>query len=235
MHIYPFHLKILDFRYRFLCLRNFKKFAIGLAITHFLKFRRHKNQVAKKPVSSGGMGIFYRHLIPIILVGLINSANATDLKQIEQKISDAVITTKIKTKIAKSETLNPLKISVSTKNGEVTLSGHAKNKQAFVDTLRIATSTQGVKSVNTSNLDIKHVNSALVDAYITTKVEAAVLEAKVIDDESIPIVGINATTVNGTVTITGDIKSSKSIAAILKRVNRIKWVKKVISNLEITK
>lgn len=55
--IYPFHLKILDFRYRFLCPRNVKKFAIGLAITHFLTFRGHKNQVAKKPVSSGGMGI----------------------------------------------------------------------------------------------------------------------------------------------------------------------------------
>ena len=55
--LYPFHLKILDFCYRFLRLRNFKKLAIGLAITRFLKFRRRKNQVAKKPVSSGGMGI----------------------------------------------------------------------------------------------------------------------------------------------------------------------------------
>ena len=57
MLIYPFHLKILDFCYRFLRLRNFKKLAIGQAFTRFLKFRRRKNQVAKKPVSSGGMGI----------------------------------------------------------------------------------------------------------------------------------------------------------------------------------
>lgn len=174
----------------------------------------------------------YRCLIALLLMGTINQVQATDLQQLEQGISDTVITTKIKTKIAKNKNLNPLKISVSTHNGVVILRGHAKNKQAFVDTLRIATSTKGVKSVNTTDLDIKHVNSAFADAYITTKIEAAVLEAKVLDDESIPLVGINATTVNGIVTITGTVKSNKSIAAILKRVNNIHGVKKVISNLE---
>jgi hypothetical protein len=34
-HLYPFHLKILDFRYRFLRLRNFKKLAIGLLLLAF--------------------------------------------------------------------------------------------------------------------------------------------------------------------------------------------------------
>jgi len=38
-------------------LRNFKNLAIGLTMTRFLKFRRHKNQIAKKPVPSGRMGI----------------------------------------------------------------------------------------------------------------------------------------------------------------------------------
>jgi uncharacterized protein YigE (DUF2233 family) len=55
--IYPVYLKTLDFRYRFLGLRYFKKLAIGLAITHFLKYRRPKNQMTKKPVPSGRVGI----------------------------------------------------------------------------------------------------------------------------------------------------------------------------------
>ncbi|MDP3705567.1 MAG: BON domain-containing protein [Legionellaceae bacterium] len=178
------------------------------------------------------MYILNRCFITLLLIGSVNHAQATDLQQFEQRISDTVITTKIKTRMAKNKNLNPLKISVSTHNGIVTLHGHAKNKQAFVDTLRIATTTKGVKSVDTTDLDLKHVNSAFADAYITAKIEAAVLEAKVLDDESIPIVGINATTVNGIVTISGQVKSNKSIAAILKRVNTIHGVKKVISNLE---
>lgn len=160
-------------------------------------------------------------------------AYANDLQTLEQNLSDTMITTKIKTKIAKNKNLNPLKISVSTRDGIVTLCGYAKNNQAFVDTLRIATATEGVKGVNTSDLEIKHVNSTVVDAYITAKVEAAVLEAKVLDDESIPLVGINAQTKNGTVYLSGQLKSNHSIQAILKRVNHVQGVKKVVSRLEL--
>jgi|GEM_PF-4281091 len=32
-------------------------------MTRFLKFRRHKNQIAKKPVPSGRMGIFPKTLL----------------------------------------------------------------------------------------------------------------------------------------------------------------------------
>ncbi len=179
------------------------------------------------------MSTLLRLLFSILLIVAINQAQATDLKKIGENISDTVITTKIKTRIAKDKNLNPLKISVSTDHGIVMLKGYAKNKQAFVDTLRIATSTKGVQSVNTSQLEIKRVNSALADAYITTKVEAAVLESKVLDDESIPLVGINASTQNGIVTLSGLLSSNKAIDAIIKRVHKIHGVKKVISNLEL--
>ena len=98
---------------------------------------------------------------------------------------------------------------------------------------RLAKDTKGVKSVETDDLEIKRVNTALTDAYITAKIETAVLKAKVLDDESIPLVGINATTVNGVVTMTGEVKATKSIDAILKRANAVHGVKKIISNLRI--
>jgi transcriptional regulator of aromatic amino acid metabolism len=59
-----------------------------------------------------------------------------------------------------------------------------------------------------------------------------VLEAKVLDDESIPLVGINAKTVNGVVTLSGDVKNRSSLTAILRRVSAIKGVKKIISDLQ---
>lgn len=164
---------------------------------------------------------------------LINSAQANNLKEIEQNISDSVITTKITAKFTENKNLNPLKISIDTVNGVVTLSGFVEDKEAFVNALRIAKNTNGVKAVRTNELYIKKVNTGLTDAFITARVETAVLKAKVLDDESIPIVGINAKTVNGVVTITGQVNSAQSIVAIIKRINAIQGVKKLITKLEV--
>ena len=176
---------------------------------------------------------FLRLTLIALLVFFINQTNATDLKNIEQKLSDSVITTKITAKFAKNKNLNPLKLSVSTTDGLVKLTGYVKDNQAFVDALRLANSTRGVTSVDTDGLEIKRVNTALTDTYITAKVEAAVLKAKVLDDESIPLVGINAKTINGVVTLSGHVNSKSAAYAILNRVNAIRGVKKIISKLHV--
>jgi hyperosmotically inducible protein len=144
-----------------------------------------------------------------------------------------VITTKITAKFTKNKNLNPLKLSVSTTDGVVKITGYVTNNQGFVDALRLANSTKGVVLVDTDGLEIKRVNTALTDTYITAKVEAAVLKAKVLDDESIPLVGINAKTINGVVTLSGQVNSKAATYAILKRVNEIRGVKKIISKLTI--
>ena len=169
----------------------------------------------------------------LLLLFCINSQANASFADAKQKFNDYIISSIIKGKITKNKNLNPLNISVSTNNGVVHLNGRVKDKQSFVDTLRIVTSTKGVKGIDASELEIKQVNSAFTDAYITTKIEAAILEAKVIDDETIPLVGINASTNNGVVTVSGTVKSNKSIVTILKRVKNVKGVKKVISNLEV--
>lgn len=176
---------------------------------------------------------FLRLFLMSSMLIVVTPIQAADLKDFEQELSDSVITTKITAKITNNKNLNPLKLSVSTLDGVVTLKGYVKDKKAFVDALRIATTTKGVKTVDTDQLDIKRVNTVFTDAYITAKVEAAVLKAKVLDDESIPLVGINAATTNGVVTLSGNVKKSASIIAILKRVNAIKGVKKIVSELRV--
>ena len=168
-------------------------------------------------------------------LGYAKDQPKSQLKTIEQTISDSVITTKITAKFTKDRDLNPLKITVSTHNGTVALQGHVKNNTAFVKALRLAKNTIGVKTVETDDLIIKPVNTAILDAYITAKVEAAVLKAKVFEDESIPLVGINAKTVNGTVTLRGNVGSTESILAIVKWTNKVRGVKKIISHLEVAK
>ncbi|MDI1352927.1 MAG: BON domain-containing protein [bacterium] len=173
------------------------------------------------------------YFITIFSVFFITSLHAQDLKAIEQNISDSVITTKITAQFAESKHLNPLKISVTTSQGIVSLHGFVGDKQAYIDALRIVKNTAGVKAVNDQNLAIKKVNTAFTDAFITAKVETAVLKAKVLEDESIPLVGINAHTVNGVVTLSGTVKNPKSVAAIIKYTNSIPGVKKIITNLEV--
>jgi len=172
-------------------------------------------------------------ILTALLVFFITQLHAADIGSIKQDISDSVITTKITAQFTEYTNLNPLKITATTEDGVVTLKGFVKDKQAFVDALRIAKTTNGVKSVHASGLYIKKVNTAFTDAFITAKVETAVLKAKVLDDETIPLVGINATTTNGVVTLSGNVKSSQSIVAIIKRVTAIHAVKKVITNLKV--
>lgn len=178
-----------------------------------------------------------RHLFHLILVSallfFISTAQASNLKSKGQESIDSAITAKITTQLAEKENLTPSKISIFTQKGIVKLSGEVKDKQTFVDAFWIARSTRGVRMVDIDDLEIKHVNTTLSDAYITAKVETAVLKAKILDDESIPLVGINATTSNGIVTLSGEVKRNKSISAILKRANAIHGVKKIISSLHV--
>lgn len=155
------------------------------------------------------------------------------LHVVEQKITDSMISAKINAKLAKNGEINPLKLHISTKKGIVTLKGAVRDKKMFVNVLRIVKSTKGVRGVEIEHLKIKQVNTPITDAYITAKVEAAILKAKVFDDESIPLVGINAHTENGTVVLSGVVKQKTSIPYILKRVSSIHGVKHVYSKLKV--
>lgn len=168
----------------------------------------------------------------VIFLGF-NVIHAADLKQIEEKLSDSVISTKLTAKFTKDMQLNPFKIYVSTHDGQVTLRGHVRDTAAYVEALRLAKSTKGVKSVDVKQLEIKPVNTGFMDAYITAKVQAALLKTKILSDESIPLVGINATTENGDVTLSGKVKRKESIELILERVKAIHGVNKVNSLLVV--
>lgn len=175
------------------------------------------------------MPLFMRLSSILIMLFSLNMGHAAPLKN----FSDSVITAKLTAKFTKDTQLNPFKVYVSTNNGRVTLKGHVKNKAAFIEAIRVTKSTKGVRSVNADKLEIKPNNTALTDAYITAKVETAVLKAKVLDDESIPLVGINATTKDGVVTLTGKLKNKNAIKSILKRVAAVRGVKKVNSKLTV--
>lgn len=171
--------------------------------------------------------------LSMILAFSICPAQATGIKNKNRLPNDATITARITAQFAEKPTLTPSKVSILTQKGVVKLSGEVKDKQTLIEAFWLARTTRGVKRVDIDDLEIKHVNTTLSDAYITAKIETAVLKAKILDDESIPLVGINATTANGIVTLTGEVKKDKSITAILKRANAVRGVKKIISSLHV--
>jgi hyperosmotically inducible periplasmic protein len=168
-----------------------------------------------------------------LLLSFIFSLTLAHAQAFGQELSDSAITSKITQQFSQTPSLNPLTLSIATVEGVVSLQGYVKNKQAFVEALKLVKGTPGVKAVDADELIIKPKDTSLADAYITAKVEAAILRAKVFDDESIPLVGINASTSNGTVTLSGRLKKIRSIGAILKRVSAIHGVKKIISDLQL--
>lgn len=172
-----------------------------------------------------------RALSLMLLLTIFAPLFAQDLKVLEQDLSDSVITTKITAKITSRHNLNPLKITVNTHDGIVKLKGNVEKAQAFFDVVKLAKETKGVKHVDTDELEIGHINTAYTDTYITAKVQAQILRAKLFEDDSIPLVGINATTENGIVTLTGSVKNQDSILTILKYISQIGGVKQVASNL----
>ncbi|PJD96201.1 MAG: ornithine racemase [Legionella sp.] len=172
-------------------------------------------------------------LLGVLLLCTSSMLQAESLDKLEHDLSDSFITTKIAAQFAEHHNVNLLKIKITTHEGVVTLSGYVKDKDAYVDALRTAHNTKGVKRVNTEKLYIKKINSSVTDALITARVETAVLKAKVLDDESIPLVGINAKTIDGIVTLSGQVQQTQSIGFIIKRVNAIKGVKKIISYLKV--
>lgn len=124
-------------------------------------------------------------------------------------------------------------LELSFEHGSVICKGSVNDKYGFAELLRVAYSTPGVQKVNIDALQIKPQNSAIKDTYITAKAETAVLKAKLLDDESIPLVGINAQTRNGVVTVSGTVSSNKAAIAIVKRITAIKGVKTVVSKLDV--
>lgn len=177
--------------------------------------------------------VFLYYVLRVFLVLLIGLTHAFASPAINPDKSDRALSQEVMKAYEKKKSLQVLGLSVSADDGVIRLQGYVRDKETFVDLLRIAMHVKGVKSVDVNHLEMIRENSAWFDAYITAKIEAAVLKAKVLDDESVPLVGINAKTIDGVVVLTGKVKRKKAIVAILNRANEVKGVKKIISHLVV--
>lgn len=83
---------------------------------------------------------------------------------------DAVITFKIKSKLAAENMTYAKNISVETHNAVVTLKGVTNSKMEAAKAVEIAEATKGVQNVEADNLIVANSDQPLKDAYITAKI-----------------------------------------------------------------
>jgi hyperosmotically inducible protein len=81
------------------------------------------------------------------LTALTGCAVTRGQETVGEYIDDATITTRIKAKYAEAPSVGMTSINVQTLNGEVILSGFAKNTTEKVDAERLARDVKGVKKV----------------------------------------------------------------------------------------
>jgi hyperosmotically inducible periplasmic protein len=76
------------------------------------------------------------------------TTNATHSRSAGTAVSDAAITTKVKSEMAAAKDVSAMNIKVDTDNGVVNLSGTAKSRAEADKAVSIAKNTGGVVSVN---------------------------------------------------------------------------------------
>ncbi len=81
-----------------------------------------------------------------------NYKTQAEQKNVSRITSDTVITSKVKGNLLKDEGLKSLKVSVKTNHGVVLLSGFVETEEQIQQAEKIASETEGVKSVKNSLL-----------------------------------------------------------------------------------
>ena len=94
--------------------------------------------------------MYAKFLASCFVIGALMSPAAgytAEKESVKEVVTDAVITTRIKTAFAKDKEVSVMKIKVDTDKGVVKLSGTAKSKAEADKAVSIAKATKGVTSV----------------------------------------------------------------------------------------
>lgn len=151
----------------------------------------------------------------------------------DHPVSDTVITTKIKSKIAMDPSLSVFKVNVNTANGVVTLSGKVYSDTDAAALIELAQSTEGVRDVNPVNLRVKSSKHMISDIAITAKVKGIYIREKLFGNADVPAMNVHVETNNNIVYLSGNVASEQQAINAEKLAKLVKGVKKVESRLEI--
>lgn len=147
--------------------------------------------------------------------------------------ADAAIVADINAKVAADKTTSGLKVSITSHDGVVTLTGHVNTDTEVDKLIQIAESNPDVKDVETNQLKIKKSKHTMSDITITAKVKAMYVKEKLFGDKDISVMGVSVETVNGVVFLTGAVENQMEADNAVKYAKSVEGVKSVDSKLEV--
>jgi len=170
---------------------------------------------------------------PAILAGGATAGYkvATDPRSVGRQTDDATITARVKIALIKDPLTKARKIDVDTVNGMVTLTGIVETEAEKKRAEEVAKKVEGVRGVK-NNLMVGHrsFGQSLDDKLLTARIKT-----KLIAEPGIRSLSIDVDTVNGVVTLTGEVKSKAQRRRVIEIVRTTKGVKRVIDNLRVAK
>ncbi|MND87041.1 Osmotically-inducible protein Y precursor [compost metagenome] len=154
-------------------------------------------------------------------------------QKIAQRFEDATLTATIKSKLLWNTQTEGLNIEVETRDGIVTLKGHAQSAEAKTLAGTLASNTAGVQEVNNlisfSSADASSappVQGALSDAWVSGKVKASLLYSRNLDG-----INIKVDSKEGMVRLSGVVVSTEEKALAIEVARNIRGVRGVDADL----
>jgi hyperosmotically inducible protein len=152
--------------------------------------------------------------------------------------TDAGITTAVKTKLAADDTVKAYQIDVDTQNKVVTLTGSVDSTAAKMRAAELARTTDGVTNVvdnvTVSTATATDPNATTADAARAAFSDAALtttVKSKFAADTTVTALKIDVDTLDGVVTLTGQVKSQAEKDQALKLARETDGVKNVVDRL----
>jgi hyperosmotically inducible periplasmic protein len=177
-----------------------------------------------------------RHFILLTRIGLAGfvlaagAAFADDPPQhsdsLGAAVSDTATTAKVKERLADDSRLGDARISVTTNNGNVTLTGTAPSADASDAAEQLAEGVRGVKSVDNQIAAPSKVREAgikVTDDWITTRIKTELFTQRTIQGDS----NISVSTSHGVVRLTGTAVSKEAYDQAKSVAENVKGVVKV--------
>ncbi len=158
-------------------------------------------------------------------------ANIRSERSFGDRVSDATTTTTVKSKLLWNRNTEGLSIGVSTLAGVVTLQGTVDSDASRQLAERLAENTDGVRAVkNELSIDAAHqradqgrvVGDAISDSWISTKVKSTLLFSS-----AVPGSDISVSTVDGVVTLEGEVEHDAEKALAKELAKDVRGVKQV--------
>lgn len=165
----------------------------------------------------------------ILAAALLAWLGCSTSRPIDTQTSDAVVTSKVKSKLAADPQTSALDVDVDTMNGEVTLRGMVATDAEREDAERLARDTDGVREVD-NQLEIGQVGlgEEVSDAWIVTKVKSQLAA----DPEVNPF-NIDVDSMKGEVTLSGVVTGERAREEAERIARTTEGVKSVRNEIRI--